>query len=344
MKPLAALQTVAADNGIESSVTDVMAQVAQLFASGFGDIEAMLDRAAVDAPTPVDDVLAYMQDAGGKRIRPALCLLSARAVSSEAPLPVALATVCELLHSASLLHDDVIDEGDMRRGVPAARKVWTNALSILSGDYALMKCLEIMADFPKAYLQLLVSTLRELVEGEIVQLGLRNSMQATEADYFAIVNGKTSSLFHFAALVGAMSAGAHAETYQALGTFGRHLGTAFQLIDDVLDFDSQPQNLGKDLLADISQGKMTLPVILAAERASEMQALLTQLTMTADVVDVAQQISQTVRRSGALSDVRARAAAISQQAVEALGVLPAERAPLVRLMTQMADALLTRRR
>jgi len=230
-------------------------------------LEAALVRATEDAEETLQAAARHLVSAGGKRIRPMVTLLACGACAGDPKSAIPYAVAAELTHSATLLHDDVIDDGPMRRGQPASRVLWGNAVSVLSGDWLLTRALEIVAAAParSAALPSLLSTMRRLVEGEVLQLSLRGRFEASEQDYFDVVKGKTASLFGWSAAAGAWAAGSRGEVPEALVVFGEGIGTAFQLVDDALDYDADEQKLGKRLGIDLLEGKATLPLIRACE-------------------------------------------------------------------------------
>jgi octaprenyl-diphosphate synthase len=341
MKSLGVLKQISTQQGISGPVSEAMEAVARILDDGLDTVEQHLFVTVGDAPNPVDEISAYILDAGGKRIRPSLCMLASR-INGGQETPVELAVVCELLHNATLLHDDVIDEGDVRRGKPAARMVWSNALSILGGDYMLMKCVETIAALDGPYMDPFVTTLKALVNGEIVQLGLREKVETSANEYFHIVNGKTSSLFGFATATGARWGGASDDDCTSMGEFGSNIGVAFQLIDDVLDFSSKPGDLGKDLLADIGQGKMTLPVIVAAAKEPEVHAVLAQLVAGENPEQCATRISEFVSKTGALDTVRKKAREYTEASVAALDRIENAQGDVVCVLRDLSFALLHR--
>ncbi|MBN2801855.1 MAG: polyprenyl synthetase family protein [Deltaproteobacteria bacterium] len=345
MNSLGVLKSITGDKGIDSSVADAFNDVSGFIDGGLLEVEKRFSRYFSEATFPVDEIAKYTISAGGKRIRPSLTLISSRiSLNSdiEKPLPVELALVLEMLHNATLLHDDVIDEGDMRRGKPAARKVWSNALSILGGDFMLMKCIESISRLDSSYMTLFVETLKLLVNGEIVQLSLREKIGTTVDDYFKIVSGKTSSLFKFATSSGAMWSGLSQKNCDAMGLFGENIGMAFQLIDDVLDFSSDSHNLGKNMLADISQGKLTLPLIEASKKSYEINILLRQLIDGASPSVTASKISDIVNSCGALQNVKKRAEMFTKVAVRALDEIETPNPQIVLLLKELANVLLHR--
>jgi octaprenyl-diphosphate synthase len=231
----------------------------------------------------------------------------------------------ELTHSATLLHDDVIDDGPMRRGQPASRVIWGNSVSVLAGDWLLTRALEIVASAPAARLALapLLATMRRLVEGEVLQLTFRGTFAATEATYLQVVTGKTASLFGWGAAAGAWAAGVEGAIPAALVRFGEGIGVAFQLVDDALDYAADPGVLGKKLGADLLEGKATLPLIRAIEAQPGLRARL-QLLLDgqADGDAVAGEVIEAVRRSGGVEAARAMARQRTAQGMAALEALP----------------------
>ena len=331
MDALPTLCEIAKKHGLDGPMAEVMIRSAELLGQGVTDLEGALLGSLDGASKDVSEVCKHIMEAGGKMIRPVICMLSYRAVRGEDPLPLDLAVSCELLHNSTLLHDDVIDEGEVRRGRPSARVVYGNALSILGGDYLLMRCVEIVAASGPRYMPPFVETLRMLVEGEVVQLRLRE-----------IIECKTASLFRWATNAGAMAADADKKTCEAMGLFGRHVGMAFQLIDDVLDLSADAQALGKDLLADIGEGKMTLPVILAAERCDELRPLLSKLSAGGESRDIVPGIVDLVVNSNAITDVKELASQHHQKGIEALAGTTNPNKEIIDVLTELSGALILR--
>ena len=298
-----------------------MAEVHALLGDDLAVVDAELARAARDGVTPATDSATHLLEAGGKRVRPLTALLAAACFG---PVPASardVAVAAELVHLATLLHDDVIDDGQERRGKVTPRLLWGNAVSVLAGDLLLTHALErTAASAPATVLSELFATLRRLVEGEVVQLRGRTKLDLREEVYFRIVHDKTASLFAWAARAGAAAAGAPVEAVSGLGEFGLCVGVAFQLVDDVLDYDGDPQLTGKALLADLSEGKLTLPLIRAA-------AAHPSLVDDIDAVRAgdsrsAGRIAQVVRATGTCSGVRALAREQTSRALVALEAVP----------------------
>ncbi len=284
-------------------------------------VEAELARAAQNGATPGTLASAHLLGAGGKRVRPLAVLLAAACFGEVTHAARAMAVVSELVHAATLLHDDVIDDSDERRGRPASRRVWGNAVSVLAGDLLLTHALERTMDAAPALLPDLVATLRRLVDGEIVQLRGRTHVDLAELTYFAVVRDKTASLFSFAARAGARVAGSSDEQARALGDYGAHLGIAFQLVDDALDYAGDKSAMGKSLFGDLREGKVTLPLVRAI---AARPSLVADVESARDGDDVAAaRLLAAVLESTACEEVRALARAESDRAIAALSAVPA---------------------
>jgi octaprenyl-diphosphate synthase len=242
-----------------------LADIHALFAEEMGWVDAELRLLAATGVTPATDSARHLLEAGGKRVRPLAVLLAAGCFGEIPEAARHVAAVSELIHLATLLHDDVIDDAPVRRGKPTARTLWGNAVSVLAGDLLLTHALERTSRVaPGSVLVELFATLRKLVDGEVVQLRGRTEIDVRPATYFAIVRDKTASLFVWATRSGAAIAGAPKEAVDALGAYGEHIGTAFQLVDDLLDYAGE--GTGKALFTDLGEGKITLPLLLAIER------------------------------------------------------------------------------
>lgn len=285
-------------------------------------VEHELMRYASTGVEPATNSARHLLEAGGKRIRPLAVLLSAACFGEIGNVARELAVVAELIHLATLLHDDVIDDGSERRGVPTARRVWGNAVSVLAGDLLLTHALtRTSAVAPREVLVDLLQTLRVLVDGEVVQLRGRTELVTDEEAYFRVVRDKTASLFGWAMRAGSVSAGASSAHASALSSFGEHLGVAFQLVDDVLDYAGEPAATGKALLGDLREGKLTLPLLRATK--SGAVALADVEASRGGDAEAAVRIARAVRSSGACDEVRALAASRTRAALEALDRVPA---------------------
>ena len=318
---VALLREAAAVERVGARTVERIAQVHALLGDDLSLVEAELARLVREGPSPATDSATHLLEAGGKRVRPLTVLLSAACFGPVPAVARDLAVVSELIHLATLLHDDVIDDGQERRGREAPRRVWGNAVSVLAGDLLLTHALErtAAAGVP-GLLGELFGTLRRLVDGEVIQLRGRRRLDLREDVYFRIVHDKTAALFVWAARAGATVAGAPPDSTRALGEFGAHVGVAFQLVDDVLDYDGDPRVTGKALLVDLAEGKLTLPLIrtlaVRPALASDVEAA------RAGDASAAVRVAHAVGASGACSSVRALAHEETARALSALESVP----------------------
>jgi octaprenyl-diphosphate synthase len=298
------------------------------------------DLAAVEADlatielgtTPMHRSARHLLALAGKRIRPMCVALAARIGSGFSPVARQLAVAVELVHNATLLHDDVVDLGDARRGAPAARLVYGNAASIFGGDFLLVEALDRIerAGFPEL-LARAIAVLKEMLEAEALQLANRGSVGGGVRDYFRVVAGKTASLFRWALYAGGRAGALPREQCNALESFGAELGTAFQLTDDLLDLAGDPVALGKSLFADVREGKMTYPLLLALERDASLGARFAEACARGgdgaeSDAELFREVVLAVRRTGALEQASALATSLAERAVAALADVPAGRA------------------
>jgi octaprenyl-diphosphate synthase len=328
----AAASAHAQDNRLERRIQNVQ----ELLADDLMWVEGTLAGAVSDGPAPGTDAAKHLVTRGGKRVRPIALLLSAACFGGINEKARQLAVAAELVHSATLLHDDVIDEGMERRGAPTSRLAWGNGVSVLSGDMLLVGALDRTSRYAPEVMPDLIATLRRLVEGEIVQLRGRSELDVTEATYERILRDKTASLFSWATRIGARVAGASPADQERLSGFGERLGIAFQLVDDVLDYSGE--QTGKSLLADLREGKLTLPLVLAVARRPELAQALRRIH--AGDREPVQFVSQAVIETGACEEVRRRAGQYTQTAVEALSsIVPG---PARVLLENVAEELARR--
>ncbi len=341
---LAELQEAAAQPEARPSAAQLLPTAQAL--EGIPRLERMLLAAALTAPRGLKGAAADLVRAGGKRVRPLLVLLSARAAAPgrRSRGRVALALTAELVHSATLLHDDVIDDGLTRRGLPAPRTAYGNAVSVLAGDWLLAASLDLaLRSRAKGAVESLVRTLRRLVEGESRQLALRGSTDFTADDALQIAHLKTGSLFAFCGEAGALAAAAPENVREALHEFGLRAGSAFQIADDLLDFEADAATLGKAVLADVTEGKPSLPLAIALKRLpplrEEMAALLRGLPE--DELRVrTRAFAQRLAHTGALGAARHIAEKERDAALAALQLIP--ESPTRELLAQVARLLLSR--
>ena len=285
-----------------------VAEVRALVAHEMGEIEDVIRARIEGGVSPGAESAAHLFESGGKRIRPLALLLATACFGAIDARARDLGAAAELVHMATLLHDDVIDDGDQRRGRPTSRRVWGNAVSVLAGDMLLVEALRLASlgagSHDQATWTELVATLGRLVDGEIIQLRGRLAVSLEEATYFEVVRGKTASLFEWALRAGARTGGADAAAIDALGRFGASTGVAFQLVDDLLDYAGDPSHTGKTIFADLAEGKVTLPLIHAASMTSrgEISGLVARVREGDDAA--AMELGTRVRESGACERVR----------------------------------------
>ena len=272
----------------------------------------------------IDQIAAYIISAGGKRIRPRLVLLFAQALGFTGPERFELAAVVELIHTSTLLHDDVVDESSLRRGRATANATFGNAASVLVGDFLYSRSFQMMVSVQNLrVLQVLADATNVIAEGEVLQLMNMHDPDLAVEDYLRVIRYKTAKLFEASAQLGAVLAGADAATEEACASYGRSLGTAFQLIDDVLDYDGSATELGKNVGDDLREGKPTLPLLIAMTRSGEAErALMRGAIENGSTADL-DRIVAIIRETGSLEATREAARAEAERARQCLDALPA---------------------
>ena len=266
----------------------------------------------------------YIISGGGKRIRPMIAVLTGRALGYDGDKHIQVAALIEFIHTATLLHDDVVDESDMRRGKQTANEVFGNAASVLVGDFIYTRSFQMMTDLDSMrVLKLMSEATNVIAEGEVLQLMNCNDPDISEADYMQVIYSKTARLFEAASQSAAILAGATPEQEKALQDYGRFLGTAFQLIDDVLDYDADNATLGKNTGDDLDEGKPTLPLLHAMHNGNaEESALIRQAIEQGNGRHLLEQVLATMKRCGSLAYTYARAEEEADKAIAALSALP----------------------
>lgn len=272
----------------------------------------------------VRQVAEYIIQSGGKRLRPALVLLAAGALDYRGRHHHDLAAVVEFIHTATLLHDDVVDESALRRGRETANAMFGNAASVLVGDFLYSRAFQMMVEVDDMRVMRVLSDATNVIaEGEVLQLMNCHDADVDEARYLQVIRYKTAKLFEAAAQLGAILGGASSGAEAGLAAYGMHLGTAFQIIDDVLDYSGQEAETGKHLGDDLAEGKPTLPLIYVMQNGLPDEAALVRDAIVQGGRDDFAEVLAAVRRSGALDHARRVATAESQRAVEAVADLPA---------------------
>jgi octaprenyl-diphosphate synthase len=319
----------------------------QLAAWLAGDMTAVTllirDRMASKHAPRIPEVTAHLVEAGGKRLRPMLTLAAARMCGYDGPFHVHLAATVEFIHTATLLHDDVVDESARRRGRPTANLLWDNKSSVLVGDYLFSRSFQLMVETGNLrVLGILANASATIAEGEVLQLTAAQDLGTTEAVYLQVVRGKTAALFSAATEVGGIIAGASEAQVQALFTYGDALGVAFQIVDDLLDYGGSDTEIGKNTGDDFRERKVTLPVIRALAHATpEERAFWVRVIEKGDQrPGDLEQARGIMARHGAMDSAKAEAVSWAAKAQAALTALPDH--PLRAMLDDMASYVVAR--
>lgn len=299
------------------------------------------ERLTTDVPL-VREVAQYIISAGGKRLRPALLLLVSGALSCGHPHRHTLAAVVEFIHTATLLHDDVVDESTLRRGRPTANQTFGNAASVLVGDFLYSRAFQMMVDVNHMrVMEVLSDATNVIAEGEVLQLMNMRDASIDEASYLRVIRSKTAKLFEASARLAPILAQADPIVEQACAMYGQALGTAFQVIDDVLDYEGSADELGKNLGDDLREGKVTLPIICALRAASDTQRVLIRDAIEHGRIENLPDIQRIILSTGALDTARAAAQAEARRALDAAATLPPN--SYREALLQLAAVLMERR-
>ncbi|HEV8429732.1 MAG TPA: polyprenyl synthetase family protein [Pyrinomonadaceae bacterium] len=301
-------------------------RIFSVIANDLVQVELEFERQARSNVQVIDYLGEYLRVSGGKRVRPALTILSNYAVGGDGARynSIRMATVMEFLHTATLVHDDIIDKADTRRKRPTVNALYGNETAVLMGDWLYMSAFETsLAERSLPILDILTRVTRKMTEGELLQLTLLSESSVTEAQYFDVLKRKTAYLFSASCEIGAILGGATEQQRAALRDYGLSLGTAFQLIDDVLDFTSSEEALGKAAGADLLGGKVTLPLIYLREAEPEAREMIKTVLREGRYDTVRQQdLLEAITRTGALEQARAKANEYAEDACSALDILP----------------------
>ncbi len=265
----------------------------------------------------------YIVSSGGKRLRPILLLLAARAFDYEGRHHLQLAAVVEFIHTATLLHDDVVDASDLRRGKDTANALFGNEASVLVGDFLYSRAFQMMVEVGSMRaMQILANATNVIAEGEVMQLMNVNEPDTTEERYLEVIQAKTAKLFEAAAQLGAVLAGRSEEEIEAMGRFGMHLGTAFQLIDDALDYSASSEEMGKNIGDDLAEGKPTLPLIYTMRKGNTEQVAVVRKAIEQGGRDLIDEVSNAIQATGAIEYTANAAKKEAKLAIQYLDILP----------------------
>ena len=321
-----------AENAEIRSFADVQA----LAAADMEAVNSLIRQRLASNVVLINQISAHIIGSGGKRLRPMLHLLAARACAYRGNGHVLLAALIEFIHTSTLLHDDVVDESDLRRGRKTANAVWGNAASVLVGDFLYSRSFQMMVELDDMrIMRILADTTNRIAEGEVLQLLNIGNADTTEQAYLDVIERKTAVLFSAATRLGAVLAGLPTEQEEALAQYGLDLGYAFQIADDVLDYVSDADTLGKNIGDDLAEGKPTLPVIHAIANSSPGQAASLRRAIESGGLDSLDNIIAAIRDSGAIEHARSRAEHYAQAARSTLSALPAS--PARDALSLLAD-------
>jgi octaprenyl-diphosphate synthase len=271
----------------------------------------------------INQIGAHIVSAGGKRMRPAVLLLSARALGCKTDEPALLAAVIEFIHTATLLHDDVVDHADRRRGLKTANAVWGNSGAVLSGDFLYSRSFQMMVDAGRMeVMRCLADTTNAIAQGEVLQLMNCGDPDVTEERYLRVIELKTARLFEAAGRLGAIAAEQPEQVQKRMARYGHQLGMAFQIVDDLLDYQAAPEESGKNLGTDLAEGKPTLPLIHALKNGSADQKTLIRNALKEGRVERLDEVLAAVVSTGGITYSSALAARHGEAAISALDDLP----------------------
>jgi octaprenyl-diphosphate synthase len=318
----------------------IAAPIADFMAAEMSEVDRVILEQLRSDVALVNQISHYIISAGGKRIRPRLVLLFAGALGFQGPQRHTLAAIVEFIHTATLLHDDVVDESSLRRGRATANALFGNAASVLVGDFLYSRAFQMMVSVGRMrVLDVLADATNVIAEGEVLQLMNMHDPDISVDDYLRVIRYKTAKLFEASARLGAVISDAPPEVEEACAAYGRSLGTAFQLVDDLLDYEGDTQALGKNVGDDLREGKPTLPLLIAMERGSAPERELIRHAIEHGEEERLAEIVAIVRRTGALSATREAARIEAEKARSMLDALPlsTQREALLYLCVQSVD-------
>jgi len=330
--------------GLDEAVKKPHERLASYLSGDLADVDMLIrNRMASEHAPRIPEVTAHLIDAGGKRLRPMLTLAAARLCGYDGPFHIHLAATVEFIHTATLLHDDVVDKSNKRRGRPTANLLWDNKSSVLVGDYLFARSFQLMVETGSLrVLDILANASATIAEGEVLQLTAAQNLATDEATYLKVIRGKTAALFSAATEVGGVIAGAPAQQVRALQTYGDALGISFQIVDDLLDYFGEAATIGKDVGDDFREQKLTLPLIksVASANADERE-FWRRVIEKGDQRDGDLKMAiSLLNKSGALEATRLDALEWAGKAKAALDVLPDD--PIRGMLLDLADYVVAR--
>lgn len=298
-------------------------QIRALIADDLQAVNALIRSQLHSDVVLINQLAGYIIDGGGKRLRPVTVLLAARACGYAGVQHIDAAAIIEFIHTATLLHDDVVDESSLRRGRETANAIWGNQASVLVGDFLYSRSFQMMVGIGSMrVMEIMADTTNTIAEGEVLQLLNCHDPDTTEERYMAVIHCKTAKLFEAAAQLGAVLAGRPREEEGALARYGLHLGTAFQLIDDVLDYSASSAELGKNIGDDLAEGKPTLPLIHAMRHGTPEETRIIREAIEQGGLEYIDVVTRTIESTGALDYTARLAAEEVERAIANLTMLP----------------------
>lgn len=298
-------------------------EIRDLIADDMARVNSLIEQSLYSEVALIAQLGHYIINSGGKRLRPALVLLSANAFGYRGDKQYSLAAIIEFIHTATLLHDDVVDASLLRRGKATANQRWGNEASVLVGDFVYSRAFQMMVGINSMrVMEILSDATNTIAEGEVQQLINRHDPETTEERYLAVCRNKTAKLFEAASQLGAVISDRSSEEEQAIAAYGRHLGTAFQLVDDVLDYSSSSDELGKNIGDDLSEGKPTLPLLYAMWNGTAEQSAIIKEAIENGGLDNIDKIKSAIESTGALEYAAKIANEEADLAIKALELLP----------------------
>lgn len=304
------------------------AEIHLLVKDDLARVEEFIADQSVGSVEQISEISRYLHSSGGKRIRPTLLLLACRLFREPDQAAIKLAAVVEMIHAATLVHDDVIDVAQTRRGRPSANVIWGNHASVLAGDWMYMEAFQVALKLRNFHiLDILISLTQMMVEGELIQLQRIGRIDVSETDYMELIDRKTAALFAACARLGAVAGGADDELENRLSDFAWNLGMAFQLIDDMLDFTSREKILGKPVGNDLQEGKVTLPLVYALENATDAERQLVETVLRDGNYSRVplSKIQEFITQKGGLDRARERAQFFTDKAKQLIAAFPESR-------------------
>jgi octaprenyl-diphosphate synthase len=293
--------------------------VLDLIADDMGLVNSLILKKLHSEVVLVNQLGHYIVSSGGKRLRPALVVLSAGACNYQGDQHLMAAAIIEFIHTATLLHDDVVDSSELRRGKETANAMFGNEASVLVGDFLYSRAFQMMVEVGQMkVMEILSEATNVIAEGEVLQLLNCNDPDTTEARYMEVIHSKTAKLFEAASQLGAVLAGLPEEVERSMAAYGMHLGTAFQLIDDVLDYSASSEEMGKNVGDDLAEGKPTLPLIYAMQKGNEQQASIVRKAIEEGGHDLIEPVLEVIEATGAIAYTETVARSEAQKAMEYL--------------------------